>query len=127
MRHLVLALLVALAAPACHDDPDRPQVIFQNPVAPTPTTTAPQNDSAVFETPSTCPAGGPCVASFTVTLAEGQSVAWLFNGAEPPTSEAAAGQVRWDRPDSYTWSSRVCDGDECTPAQGVVTFTEASP
>lgn len=88
-------------------------------------TAAPGNNSAVFaQAGGVCPAAGPCIADFSVSLNGSETVSWVFTGGQPPTSTVAAGQVRWPGPGTYNWTSSVCKAPtNCTSAQGAVAFS----
>ncbi len=120
----LLAFLLVFSV-ACSND--RSETTVVTPTEPPPPGQAPANNSAVFpQAMGICPAAGPCIGDFSVTLFPGDTVAWVFTGGQPPTSSVPAGNVRWPTPGTYNWSSNVCNGPtgstQCTPAQGTVTF-----
>lgn len=90
-----------------------------------PAPTFPSNDSTVIERAGgVCSTTGPCVADYSVTLSSGESVSWVFTGADPTTSTIQAGAVQWGGAGSYRWTSKVCNADLCKDAGGVVNFSE---
>lgn len=99
--------------------------------------TAPSvNDATVSpRPPGTCPATGPCVASFRVSQSASiVRVEWSFSGCQPPESESFSGPdaLVCPAPGTYAWSNRVCTTSRasdptnscCRPLSGSVTFLE---
>ena len=85
------------------------------------------NNSAVFaQGDGSCPAAGPCIGDFSVSINGGEKISWVFTGGQPPVSEVAAAQVRFTAPGSYNWTSSLTNNDgNVLPASGIVTFTAA--
>lgn len=120
-RYLIaICLLLPFALIGCEENN------VTNPVSTNPDLPPTNNSQVVPRAGGVCPVGGPCIADFSVTLFGGDAVSWLFTGATPPTSPAAAGDVRWLTPGGKGWSSNVCNAIGCTAAQGTATFTSAS-
>lgn len=120
-RVLILAALFALFA-ACYQEGDKTN---PTPTAP-PNPVMPSNDSVVDEQAGAiCPAAGPCLADYSVTLKPGETVSWIFTGAKPPTSNVQAGDVEWKSVGSHRWTSQVCNMDLCANAAGTVVFAAA--
>ena len=124
LRLILAAVLVAAAFSGCEE------TTIHNPAAePLPAPAAkPVNNSAVFaQGDGTCPASGPCIADYSVSLNGDETISWVFTGAQPPVSPIQGGMVQWSSPGSKNWTSSLCGAvgaDGCIPAGGVVVFVE---
>ena len=94
------------------------------------------NASVTASGDGTCAATGPCLASHSVSSSSSiERILWTFPGARQSESQVATGEVRYSAPGTYSWDNLICTStsDEdpenacCRPANGSVTFEEATP
>lgn len=126
---LILPLLIlALTLAACEEKKPGCCTTVTAPAAPQAPTAKPTNNSAVFaQGDKTCPAAGPCIADYSVSLNGNETISWVFTGATPPVSDIQGAMVQWPSPGSKNWTSSLCGAagaDGCIPAGGVVVFEE---
>lgn len=124
MKRSILILLALLVLPGCEE------TTINNPAAepiPAPPPPTPVNNSVVFaQGDGTCPASGPCIGDFSVSLTGAETISWTFTGGQSPVSTVPAGTVQWPSPGTKNWTSSLCGAvgaDGCIPAQGTVVFT----
>lgn len=119
---LILILILSCMLGACEGD----QTTINNPTGPVGDQPPTNNSAVVARAAGVCPALGPCIADFSVSLAPAWTVAWVFTGARRTTSVVQAGVVEYLFPGTYLWSSTVTNPFGTRDAQGSTTFIASS-